>query len=171
MIVLVGSHGVGKSTLMKEFALENPNYYCTDGFSRPIRESCLKQNLSKEIEQVLINDMTIWGWKNNLLRENYLTTRSIIDALIYSGAFKIEDEAQRLYEIWKDTYIDAMNNIKFFYIPIEFPLEDDGVRFTDTSFQFEIDSKLYQFLKSEKVDFNILTGSVEDRLSILKENL
>ena len=36
MKILIGSHGTGKTTLLKEVSTRFPDYYVTDGFSRPV---------------------------------------------------------------------------------------------------------------------------------------
>jgi predicted ATP-grasp superfamily ATP-dependent carboligase len=51
------------------------------------------------------------------------------------------------------------------YLPIEFELEKDGVRFTDPVFQKEIDTKILKSI--ENIDPNKLikvTGNLQERL-------
>lgn len=168
MIALVGSHGVGKTTLAKEWEKRHPEYYCTDGFSRPIRKSCLKQGIDKSIEQVLINDLTAWAWENNFKKRNYLSTRSIVDVIVYSEAFGMEEEAKRMRDVWNETK-PLISNVVFVYLPIEFPITADGVRFEDPFFQNEIDDAVFRFLKNEQISFYPVTGSVEERVEMMED--
>jgi nicotinamide riboside kinase len=51
-----------------------------------------------------------------------------------------------------------------FYIPIEFPLEKDGVRFEDDEYQKIIDLQIIKYLKRYKIPYITLTGTLEERL-------
>ena len=52
----------------------------------------------------------------------------------------------------------------FFYLPIEFPIVDDGLRSLDINFQSKIDEMYRDFLKSAVVAYVELSGNEEQRL-------
>ena len=59
-------------------------------------------------------------------------------------------------------------NIRYdyvFYLPIEFTIEDDGIRSTNIEFQKKVDERYLELIRDWSIDHTILTGSVEDRLS------
>ena len=160
---------MGKSTLMKLVQKHFPEYYCTDGFSRPLREASIKLGLTSLQEQILIGELTAWAWTSNLTRKKYLSTRSIIDPIVYSAVLGYESESKRLEKIWQDN-LDIAKEARYFYIPIEFPVEDDGVRFTDEKFRKEVDIQLINFLNKYDIRYFVLNGPVEqrfDRISFL----
>ena len=60
---------------------------------------------------------------------------------------------------------------KWFYIPIEFPLEEDGVRYAGTELQKQCDDLMQVWIKSFKMDVVTLTGTVEQRLETLLKHI
>jgi len=53
---------------------------------------------------------------------------------------------------------------KVVYIPIEFPLHADGVRFEDVEFQKQVDSKILEILEVLEIDYDTITWSREERV-------
>lgn len=162
--ILIGSHGVGKTTLIQEVKETLPHLYVSDGFSRPINKT--NTNISKEDKQILINELTCWRWIEDR-GKNCLFTRSIIDIIVYTNT---------LYpHLNIDKYIDLFNqyrdNYRFFYIPIEFDLIGDDMRSDDLRFQTSIDISIREFLNKYNVHYTTLSGSVTERLSVLIKNI
>lgn len=165
--VLVGAHGTGKSTLLQELKGKVP-YYVTDGFSRPIKESFDGYGFQdeKDFQQDVINTISLWAW-DNYLNQNVISARSLVDVIVYSKYF---------YPHWNyNSYIrnfqENKGKVNFFYLPIEFDLIGDGVRFQDKALQVEIDKLLKLFLIEQEINFTSLTGTVSQRLEILKTHL
>ena len=84
MKILLGSHGTGKTTLLKEVATNFPEYYVTDGFSRPVIKIGKQLELSGYEKQYVINELSAWAYQNYLTHKNVISTRSIVDCIIYS---------------------------------------------------------------------------------------
>lgn len=165
--VLVGAHGTGKSTLLRELKGKIP-YYVTDGFSRPISESFKGYGFKdeKDFHQDLINTISEWAW-DNYLDQNVISARSLVDVIVYSKYF-FPDWS---YELVIAKFQESKEKVNFFYIPIEFDLSEDGVRFSDKKQQVEINRLLKLFLEDQRINFITLSGSVEERLVQLKSNL
>jgi hypothetical protein len=58
-----------------------------------------------------------------------------------------------------------------FYIPIEFPLVLDGVRFSWNAFQIEIDTKIVSLLKTFWIPYIKVTGDEKERIEMINEIL
>lgn len=84
MKILLGSHGTGKTTLLKEVSAKFPEYYVTDGFSRPVIKISKQLELSNYEKQYVINELSAWAYQNYLSHKNVISTRSIVDCIIYS---------------------------------------------------------------------------------------
>lgn len=163
--VLVGAHGVGKTTLLEQLKEKDTSFYITDGFARPVRRA-LGDNSNPALEQRLINELTLHAWKG-WLGQNVVAGRSLIDVMIYTTYYRPGVEIGHLQDFFDKTKEKA----KYFYIPIEFELEDDGERYIDTNDQKNIDKELRLFLKEKGLTFTLIKGTMDQRLSILRENL
>lgn len=168
MNILLGSHGTGKSTLLAELKKDFSSLYVTDGFSRPVKIIKDKLLINQREEQIIINELSKWNWENNINNPFYMSTRSIVDCYIYSKVLGFKDLAKDCIE---DFYRTKHNKIKFFYIPIEFDLEDDGVRFIDKKFQKKVDLEIKMFFFENFIDPIVVKGSVEERISIISKHI
>lgn len=167
MNILIGAHGTGKTTLTEEIKKIKPDIYITDGFSRPSKSIKNILKLDNYQEQVIINELTKWNWLNNLRNVNYLSTRSIIDCIVYSRILGFDELSDNCINVWNDHF--EKSDIKLFYIPIEFEIEDDGIRFMDKSFQLEVDRGIRDFIKSYHLDKIDVRGNIKERVLILKK--
>ena len=93
---------------------------------------------------------------------------------------KKEAKLKAIIDDWDDLADDMENwirtsgmldeNVNYFYIPIEFKLEDDGVRFTDIDLQKKVDKELKKSIKKYNLKVTKLTGSVEDRIKQIQNS-
>lgn len=163
MNILLGTHGVGKTTLLEAIRATRPNFFTTDGFSRPIKQVKNKKLINSITEQVIINELTKWAFLNYVQHKNVISSRSPLDAYVYSKLFSPLLDVKDQLDIFQQN-IDKVENV--FYIPIEFNIVDDGVRFLDIEIQKQVDTEirnLFSLIPTEKL--HVLTGAVEERLS------
>lgn len=174
--VLSGTHSVGKTTLLN--AMKDDNYY--NGYTfidSPLREvsnklkSGLYDKTGVETQLVAFNRCL----ENLLSYDNVIFDRSINDVLAYTYyGIKHGQLPGWLYNYSINVisrYIDRID--KIFYIPPEFPIVNDGVRLMDESYRDEIHSN-YNMIHNTYCKDNqlcLVTGSVEDRLVVLKQNI
>lgn len=163
MKILLGSHGTGKTTLLKEVSTKFPEYYVTDGFSRPIIKIGKMLELSNNEKQYAINELSAWAYQNYLTHRNVISTRSIVDCIIYSQILAPELDIQNLITLFEETK-DQVE--RFFYIPVEFDFVDDPDRLSH-ELQLKIDGVIKEFMVNHipKEKVVILTGTVEERLN------
>jgi predicted ATPase len=164
MNILIGAHGVGKTTLLNELNRARPEIYTSDGFSRPVKEFGVLDN---RYQQILINKLTLWRWREDYLKKNCLYGRSIIDSIAYSKALFDLNLTKEIYYL-SETLKDIEN---FFYIPIEFAITDDKVRPLDIQFQKDIDNALLQIIEEFNIKAITLSGSVEERFNQINKYL
>lgn len=165
MLILVGSHGTGKTTLLEAYK-NKWGLNIRDGISRPVHKITNKFKLSGYVEQSLINELTFFYWKYNKDIPDVGMTRSVVDCVVYSKVLGYED----LYEecIKRFETLD-LSDVTFCYIPIEFPLEDDGVRYTDPELQRKIDDEIKNELIKLNIPYHTITGTIEQRVEQLKQ--
>ena len=163
MKILIGSHGTGKTTLLKEVSTKFPEYYVTDGFSRPVIKIGKMLELSNNEKQYAINELSAWAYQNYLTHKNVISTRSIVDCIIYSQILAPELDIQNLITLFEETK-DQVE--RFFYIPVEFDFVADPDRLSH-ELQLKIDGVIKEFMVNHipKEKVVILTGTVEERLN------
>lgn len=165
MKILLGSHGTGKTTLLKEVAIKFPDYYVTDGFSRPVSRISKLLEFDNNEKQFVINELSAWAYQNYLTHKNVISTRSIVDCIIYSQIVAPDVDIEDLINLFEETK-DQVEY--FFYIPVEFDYVVDEERPGGVwqELQIKIDKIIQDFIETyipaEKVI--TLTGSVQERL-------
>jgi hypothetical protein len=101
---------------------------------------------------------------------SYITDNSLITVLAYSYFKLKEDEYKRYYNRVKE-FLEYYPYTKVFYIPIEYEIEDDNFRYTDKEFQKQINQKIIEILIDLKINFIIVTGTLEERKNIIFKNI
>jgi len=170
MIALIGTHGVGKTTLLNSLALRGSNYIVKDGDSRIVKafDKEIGGKLTARDQQILINRISDNKWDLETRISNLFTTRTPLDHYAYCKALGWDDLAERRNNLFTST---PRPDVKFFYIPIEFGLISDGIRFEGESFQREIDEILLERIDYHGLSPITLTGTVEERLETLLKNI
>jgi predicted ATPase len=169
MKILLGSHGTGKTTLLKEVSTKFPDYYVTDGFSRPVIKISKMLELSNSEKQYAINELSAWAYQNYLSHKNVISTRSIVDCIIYSEILTPKLGIKELINLFEET----KNQVEyFFYIPVEFDYVADPDRLSH-ELQVKIDEIIKDFIEKyiPKEKVVILTGTVEERLDQISKYL
>jgi nicotinamide riboside kinase len=151
----VGSMGVGKTTLVNEVA-KVMEWTILPELAREMMNAGYKLDKGVDVatEYVMIEKQI----ELEQYSRPWIADRCLIDIWAYCKVL-FPDEAPLLNTIvqkLKETEYDII-----VYIPPEFPIEDDGIRSTDTQFQTNIDNAIKEILCS--FEHYTVTGSVEKR--------
>lgn len=177
MNYLLGAHGVGKSTLIDGIKEINPDYPVMETMSRPLSKGLKEAGIevNDRQKQIIFNELTL-DYHNNVHKlEGALSSRSLIDLILYNKFVSPDIDMSIYKEVWERDF-DKIGLI--FFIPIEFPLESDEVRngmFADPKMQKEYEQDALNFLDNEikerrifKEQIITLGGTVEQRLQDLR---
>lgn len=161
-LAFAGAHSVGKSTLVN-IIRDYPvlaNYGVYDGLGRKI----LKKNWSIKNKQRYFN---WWYAINHAYHDDFISARTIYDTQAHSKIMIDPWFNTRLFN-WaiKYIYYDYV-----FYIPPEFPIEDDGGRYTDPDLQFRLDKETKLIMDSNHIPYHTITGSIEERTNQVRNIL
>lgn len=180
MNYFLGSHGTGKSTLLKEIEKLNPSFVTMEGLSRPLERGLTNSGFefNQKKKQIIHNEVELALNEFSHKVRGGIATRSLIDQIIYS---KVVDPTVSTIKL-ESAFIQQCKYIeKVFIIPIEFPLQEDKVRtgmWFDPIIQQDIQDKMINFLfkhvELELIDEKqlvYLSGSVQQRMEILREHL
>lgn len=170
-ICLIGTHGVGKTTLLNALKQRLPQY----AFKREVVRRLLERN-----PQIKINERGNYESQNAFIDacieslshdDAYISDRGIIDYLAYSCHLRQHDNmTQEQYDALFhkcESFLRINDDIVYFYIPIEFGIDDDGTRPVDVTYQREIDDIIKMMIIQFGINVYELRGDVETRVNKL----
>ena len=162
ILCLVGAHGTGKTTILNEL---KDKYTIMDGNSRKYIKKY--EGLKTDDIQCQISEGLFQLINHQIFNKEFaIFSRSPIDTISYAQE---TNSAPFMWEIWRDKINDLTPYIEYCYLPIEFELEDDGVRGADPKHQKEIDRRIQANLRGFNVNYTEISGNLEKRIQKVKE--
>lgn len=170
-IAFVGAAGTGKTTLVEELIKlpQFSNYKRYTNVQRILHsylgDKFPHSSKTNDISQISITSNFVLQL---LMYENIICDRSLIDAWVYS---EIASGVSMSNEI-EDTFSKAMELYDIiFYTPLEFNIEEDGLRDTNTEYIKSTDTIIQKYInKYNNVKIVKVSGSIQGRMrTILKE--
>jgi len=172
-IGLCGTMSVGKTTLVN--ALQQLPEFKDYKFRTERSKYLMSQGIPLNTDSTLKGQTVFLAERaSELIQENIITDRTVIDVMAFSQASKSMD--------WTDKeafYAYAIRLIKeydyiFYVSPEGVEIEDNGVRETDADYREEIDIIIRHILSQQKhriKHYGILEGPTEQRIEQLKFQL
>ena len=164
-IAVAGAHGVGKTTfseaLSKRLALNYiPDVVRVEAFPKGFE---INETTPPEVQAWL----TMRQWElERLTTRPWIADKSLLDYRVYGDLVLSDDGVSGEIKQMIKSVIERNGNYdKVFYLPIEFPIEDDGIRSADPKFQSIVDQNYKKFLREKGIKYIVLTGSVEERVN------
>lgn len=160
-IALCGSHSTGKTSLAKGL-LRALNGVCLPDM---IREEVVPQNLFP-INEKTPPEGQVWlvaeQWKRERTTPGTLILdKNLLDYLVYvNDSFPSHVKETILMFVRNNAHYDFI-----FYLPIEFPMESDGIRSDDEVFRQEIDRRYKKLLDDLGVKYIILPSFIGESAS------
>lgn len=166
--LLTGAQGTGKTSIMDALPSSYNKIQCVT--RKCITENNLRfNNDSDNHSQKCIFD----AYERQLTSlDNYIAERSLIDVYAYTlhqvknGKCSPTLAETQLSHIQK--FIHNNPDAVYFYVPIEFEIQQDGIRSIDKQFQQEIDKQIRSTLIHEGCHFFTVTGTVEERVKFIE---
>lgn len=180
-INFTGSSCTGKTSVFKVMK-EDPFFFsCYDSFFESIsrkllREKGLKLNGTggRETQSVLAQEYSY------LIEEEdyYISERCLIDVCAFTGVLKDKSKGPEFLKYCKlehkllETlffYKDKLGLVVYF--PIEFEVVKDGERLDDKQMRKDFDRKIQKILEVLEIEHITISGSVENRISQIKQSV
>jgi predicted ATPase len=167
---LCGAHGTGKTTVLKDisdYLLDNTSIIPIFNTSnaRKLSEMGVKINdKGDDFVQYVVQASHV----SRFAEPNWFADRCVVDGFAYmEAAWRKKLVSQ---ECW-DTVHNLMNTFaplytQIFYVPIEFEMENDGIRKVDIEYQREIDHYMKRILELYN-NVTTLKGSRDERKEIV----
>lgn len=178
-IAIVGSHGVGKTTLIKEL-VEKGEFDCEEisGIPRQIIKRGFPMGKNSTVDSYVnyINDQfKAQRLATMSIKPLIISDRTTLDATAYARVNSLLPRPavpqyfiDMLHEVW-------LKEVAFFdiiaFIPVEFPMQSDGVRDEGDEYREAISFEIERILKSNNTKYAIIKGSVEERLVLLSSQI
>lgn len=174
-LVVIGSHGTGKTTLLNEM-MDHAN---TFGVSSPFIDHVFKSGLTRQLKAdgFAVNedagDSTQIAAMNmhfkNKVYGNMISDRSAIDCFCYTT--HLYKQGKLSAECWDLQYAQMISLIStydyIFYIKPEFAVIQDDVRPACTDFQAAIADEFEFIIDALSIPVIPLSGTVEQRLATI----
>jgi nicotinamide riboside kinase len=159
-IAITGSHCVGKTTLTKVLVKKLKYNYIPD----IVREEAVKKKFP--INENSNSEVQIWffarQWElETITPENWVSDKSLFDYLAYAELVLRDENLKKVIRefVQRNARYDFI-----FYLPIEFPIKEDGIRSINSKYREEIDSCLKQCLVKSNMKYVTVSGSIQERV-------
>jgi nicotinamide riboside kinase len=172
-IGLCGTMSVGKTTLVNALKLlpEFENYTTRTERSKEL----MAMGIPLNTDSTFLGQTVFMAERaSELLIDNIITDRTIIDVMAFAQASKSMDwpdkEAFYQYAIRLISQYDYI----FYVSPEGVEIEDNGIRETDAEYRDEIDMVIRHILSQQKhriKNYGVLEGSTEERIEQMLEAL
>lgn len=168
-----GASGVGKTTVVKEVASEVSRGYevlLSQDVARSLAGRGVRINTESQTDDYLAF-LTLRLHDLLYLRSDLVIfDRTLLDVLVF---MKLNGHAQGWLKALTSELVQwQMNELSlYFYIPIEFEAEQDGIRIVDPDVNRQVDRITLDLLREYRPDFITLTGSIPERVNLVLELL
>lgn len=168
-IAIVGSFSTGKTTLA-EAVTEPLGLTLLPEVAREVAAEGFKldKDATPEVETLIF----LRQYRNELQHEDFVGDRSLLDVMAYAGWVLDNQERRKEFALWDTCLEIAEHRLRtqythVFYLPIEFKIVPDGLRPEDPEFQADIDRRMVELLNHYAISYQVLRGSVEERVDAL----
>ena len=172
-IGLCGTMSVGKTTLVN--ALKELPEFKDYMFRTERSKELMAQGIPLNTDSTLKGQTVFLAERTGeLMVENVITDRTVIDVMAFARASKsINSPDKDLFEDYAKRFIKEYDYI-FYVSPVGVEIEDNGIRETNVDYRDLIDYTISKILSEQKhriKNLHTLSGSTEERITIIKEAL
>ena len=172
-IGLCGTMSVGKTTLVNalKFLPEFEDYTTRTERSKEL----MAMGIPLNTDSTFLGQTVFMAERaSELLTENIITDRTIIDVMAFASASKSMDWPDKeAFEEYARRLISKYDYI-FYVSPKGVEIEDNGIRETDADYRNEIDIRIQTIISQNKhriKNYGVLEGSTEERIEQMLEAL
>ena len=172
-IGLCGTMSVGKTTLVN--ALKELPEFKDYKFRTERSKYLMSQGIPLNTDSTLKGQCVFLAERaTELMQENIITDRTIIDVMAFARASKSMDHVEKYNFEQLATLLIKEYDYIFYINPEGVDMEDNGVRETDIEYRNLIDFIITNFIKNKSFlikNYGILEGPTEQRIEQMKFQL
>lgn len=165
-IWIAGTHGTGKSTILSLMEWVKINEIARSVIKTIGHPKYMEIDWLNHFQTLVLDKQISAELKN----KEFISDRTVFDMIAYSY---LHCDA-KTYALLVDKAISHYTNNPYdivFYLPIEFPLVADWIRFEDEKIRELIDLLIKNNLQRYNVEHITITGSVEERLEKINKHI
>ena len=174
-IILTGAQGTGKTTLIRRLSELHPDYAVVPEIARQLAKEgyTINERATDKDQDAIFNRL-----KTELSKkDDMFSDRGLIDVIAYDyylmNQGRLSEDTLNKHIVEFIDFMEENDDVVYIFVPIEFPVEEDGVRSTDEDFRTQIESSIAEILGSE--DFGgawfAVSGTVGERIVQIEEYL
>ena len=169
LIAVTGSHSVGKTVLVDNLRKKLSLKYDVSiihEMARKLIAKGFKMNMDITEYGVINYAFEYLHAERNFHSEIVISDRSVIDLLAYIKVNKSPKIKPKVISLIEEiVFLESRRVDFYFYIPIEFPLQFDGVRPADLNYQKSVDKMIQELLSYYKIKNYKITGTISKRVT------
>lgn len=172
-IAIVGSFSTGKTTTA-EILARRLDLALLPEVAREVVELGFKldKDAGPETETLIF----LRQYNNELSTPEFVGDRSLVDVMAYAGWVLDNQPRTKEFYLWDECVRLAARRLRtsysdVFYLPIEFPIVLDGLRPDDPEFQKDIDERILGLLRAHDIEYETVTGTVDERIEKIEAAL
>ena len=169
-IAILGGPRCGKTTLMQQLYVDlkirDINVGAASEYSTDyLRDKGMIENIAEQYG-IYLGQLQL---EQELEQFDYAITDYATFVPYIYGRFMLGDKerSKKEIEILKDLYVLALRDLPkydyVFFVPREFGYTKDGVRWQDEEMASAVDNAILNFLQSENVKYDVITGNTKER--------
>lgn len=168
-VIFTGAHGTGKTSVLRMFEADG-EYVITEVVRKIAKEGLpINEDGGTDTQKKIFSTYEMeFG-----ITPSFISDRGLTDVLAYTTVAvadgKVDVHFLRNQEKKFEKFHNRHTDIKYVYFPIEFDIEDDGVRSINKEYQTRIDRNIKNILDSYKLNYITVHGTPEERYQQIKE--
>ena len=170
-IVITGAQGTGKTCLMNALATDGTR---TMSIARDTANELGWPPADDQVEKYQ-KDLFAKALKTFSSKKNYISDRGLtcIASYTFDGALeeKVAKKTADSQYLKLQKFHQDNPDVLVVYTPIEFAVEDDGLRSVDAAYQDRIDFLIKNILDTAGIKYITVTGTVEERVAQVENAL
>jgi nicotinamide riboside kinase len=177
LISFSGAQCTGKTTLLNHLQDRNSHIKFVPEVTRLVKREYnlpINEDGTDVTQMLIIGEHLRNAYRADVESSDYILDRCSLDGIVYTHWLSDQRKVSMGVYSYADYIFSSTINkydIIFYTSPADVTLQDDGERSIDVGFRSDIINLFEMYIRTRNINVVYLTGTVEERLQIIKETL